>query len=654
MADNNNDAAFPPPPPLNNVDDDSQPPPQQEKYEDFFRRTRIDVPQMGENKNLPSVENVFNQTTRIRPLERLPQQDVTALSSLEKGINEQNDDESTAVKAVVEDGSIEVETVFKRLPNSASKIMNGTDARLQLLALNKLADEFDDPQQTVDQAVMKRGQQSNDFYMAEQSLIDLFKELSGGREYDLSPDSVPLPLGYKKIRYKRIYAGHYPPTSQNGMSYTNKIGQPTCFTNNELANAINYNIPFDKQLKFIQMFDFWLDLTPGQVPYTINGKDYCHKKNFCNVHTKEEMELWHKLRINMLMWLIIDAINEGGFDGAYILLIGSNARELWPSMFEEAKEKAITYFKEEKNETKEFTLNFIHTPHYCAVLHKQPDSVLQLMDRTACQSQGGLIVQQQLGYFERTWSGVGCLVDGTLGTLEARTGEILSFIKNQYSSDSGRTTLLIDIEITSPFIQSYISKHIDEIVNARYHDKRNTEDVLTREMMTVEDLARFFSLRGRLALAASLGTTMDQVMTVLRQMAAWDRLTDEERLQRSANLSDGQMAAWDRLTDEERLQRIIGLKLDNSNLRAIENDRIWFRNFDECLRLMNINGGKLPSQNLKAVTLEGKNVRIGRWLTHQRKPSANSVNSERYRLLKEYKMLDPIIREHGETKNYKT
>jgi hypothetical protein len=276
------------------------------------------------------------------------------------------------------------------------------------------------------------------------------------------------------------------------------------------------------------------------------------------------------------------------------------------------------------------------------------------MDRTACQSQGGLVVQQQPGYFERTWSGVGCMVDGTLGTLEARTGEILSFIKNQYSSDSGRTTLLIDIEITSPFVQSYISKHIDEIVNARYHDKRNTEDVLTQEMMTVEDLARFFSLRGRLALAASLGTTMDQVMTVLRQMAAWDRLTDAERSQRSANLSDGQMAAWGRLTDEERLQRIKGLKLDKSNLWAIENDRIWFRNFDECLRLMNINGGKLPSQNLKAVTLEGKNVRIGRWLTHQRKPSANSVNSERYRLLKEYKMLDPIIREHGETKNYKT
>jgi hypothetical protein len=84
-----------------------------------------------------------------------------------------------------------VKTEFKRLPNSASEIMNGTDACLQLLALNKLAVEFDDSQQTVDQVLMIREQQSNDFCNAEQLLIALFKTLSGGREYDLSPDSEP-------------------------------------------------------------------------------------------------------------------------------------------------------------------------------------------------------------------------------------------------------------------------------------------------------------------------------------------------------------------------------------------------------------------------------------------------------------------------------
>jgi hypothetical protein len=137
------------------------------------------------------------------------------------------------------------------------------------------------------------------------------------------------------------------------------------------------------------------------------------------------------------------------------------------------------------------------------------------------------------------------------------------------------------------------------------------------------------------------------------QMAAWDRLTDAERLQRSANLSDGQMAFWDRLTDEERLHRIKGQELSKSNLWAIENDRIWFRNFDECLRLMNINGGELPPHK-REVILEGKNVRIGQWLKDQRQLKLNPVNSERYRLLKEHRMLEPIVRGQGEAKNYKT
>ena len=62
----------------------------------------------------------------------------------------------------------------------------------------------------------------------------------------------------------------------------------------------------------------------------------------------------------------------------------------------------------------------------------------------------------------------------------------------------------------------------------------------------------------------------------------------------------------------------------------------------------------LRKKTKQEVILEGENVKIGIWLAHQRLVKMNPVNSERYRLLKEYKMLDPIIREHGETKNYKT
>jgi hypothetical protein len=52
------------------------------------------------------------------------------------------------------------------------------------------------------------------------------------------------------------------------------------------------------------------------------------------------------------------------------------------------------------------------------------------------------------------------------------------------------------------------------------------------------------------------------------------------------------------------------------------------------------------------VILEGKNVKIGRWLANQRILKVNPVNSERYRLLKEHRMLEPIVRGQGEAKNY--
>jgi hypothetical protein len=68
---------------------------------------------------------------------------------------------------------------------------------------------------------------------------------------------------------------------------------------------------------------------------------------------------------------------------------------------------------------------------------------------------------------------------------------------------------------------------------------------------------------------------------------------------------------------------------------------------------MNINGGDLPPTN-RSVNLEGESVRIGSWLNIQRTAGTNPVNSERYRLLKEHRMLEPIVRGQGEAKNYKT
>jgi hypothetical protein len=87
MADNNdNDATPPPPPPLNNVDDDSNPPDApQEDFASFLIRTRVEVPFMGENKNLPTIEELSKlQHPRVwlrPPIQRHQQQGEQSVST---------------------------------------------------------------------------------------------------------------------------------------------------------------------------------------------------------------------------------------------------------------------------------------------------------------------------------------------------------------------------------------------------------------------------------------------------------------------------------------------------------------------------------------------------------------------------------------------
>lgn len=79
---------------------------------------------------------------------------------------------------------------------------------------------------------------------------------------------------------------------------------------------------------------------------------------------------------------------------------------------------------------------------------------------------------------------------------------------------------------------------------------------------------------------------MDEVMTILWQMSAWDGLSDVKKLQSlSVNLSAGQIASWDKLSNvkklQHRMQSIKGQELSMSNLWATQCDQIWFHNFDE-------------------------------------------------------------------------
>ena len=88
-------------------------------------------------------------------------------------------------------------------------------------------------------------------------------------------------------------------------------------------------------------------------------------------------------------------------------------------------------------------------------------------------------------------------------------------------------------------------------------------------------------------------------------------------------------------------------------MRKVENDRIWFRNFDECVRLMNLNNGQIPPTN-QCVNFEGVSVAIGLWIKRQRSLTVVPENSEKYRLLNEYRMLEPNVRGKNEAKLYNT
>jgi hypothetical protein len=165
----------------------------------------------------------------------------------------------------------------------------------------------------------------------------------------------------------------------------------------------------------------------------------------------------------------------------------------------------------------------------------------------------------------------------------------------------------------------------------------------TPKELTALHLARYLSFRrwGKMSAeerAAAMqpawnGLAKKWVNMTAEQRVAWMQKLWDARDERWASMTNEQVeAAMQKLWDATRAER--AEKLSKSDLHATERDRIWFRNFEECLRLMNITGELPPTK--QEVILEGENVRIGKWLAKQRILKVNPVNSERYLLLKEY------------------
>ena len=101
-------------------------------------------------------------------------------------------------------------------------------------------------------------------------------------------------------QHKRWFFGHYPSPLQDGLSYTDKFGHATSFTTIECENAVNLGLLPHRQIKFDQMFNYFTDLTLGQVAFEFGNENYCHKKHLLNQLTKTQSVEWKMFKINVI------------------------------------------------------------------------------------------------------------------------------------------------------------------------------------------------------------------------------------------------------------------------------------------------------------------------------------------------------------------
>jgi hypothetical protein len=133
------------------------------------------------------------------------------------------------------------------------------------------------------------------------------------------------------------------------------------------------------------MYQYWTDFTLGQVPFKVEGEDYCHEKHFLDDKLANDAKRgeWRNLRVNIFSRLIIDAINRKSA-GAYILIIGVMAK------LKEALPMAISHFKEQGNDA-EFDLQLVLSSYFCPVILGLNQEELAKMDNAVMKSQVNLL-----------------------------------------------------------------------------------------------------------------------------------------------------------------------------------------------------------------------------------------------------------------------
>ena len=158
--------------------------------------------------------------------------------------------------------------------------------------------------------------------------------------------------------------GNYASLLQNGKPVWLRNGLGTCFTMIHFQQAMNFVIPGTTLLSV----GYSDDILPIQAMFeNEEGKATCTERDFIKKILVDQANHFMFLRRFKIMWLMIDAINNGYVEFR-AMIYGGHPGCYWSGLLEEAHFLAIGHFNS-LGRSVIFKLTLIKSPHFCAVIH---------------------------------------------------------------------------------------------------------------------------------------------------------------------------------------------------------------------------------------------------------------------------------------------
>ena len=169
--------------------------------------------------------------------------------------------------------------------------------------------------------------------------------------------------------------GNYASRLQNGKPVWLEDGLGTCFTMIHFQQAMN-SVIRGTTLRSVHYSD---DILSIQAEFENElGQATCTERDFIKKILVDQANHFMFLRRFKIMWLMIDAI-DNGFVEFRAMIYGGHPGRYWSGLLEEAHFFAIGHFNS-LGRSVIFKLTLIKSPHFCAVIHENNYSQRLQMD----------------------------------------------------------------------------------------------------------------------------------------------------------------------------------------------------------------------------------------------------------------------------------